>query len=261
MADTIRIYFAGMCTLAVYVRSLPGFPLVIAANRDEFFARPATSPLLLATAPRIVGGRDLLAGGTWLGVSERGLVAGLLNRRAAAAPVDGKRSRGLLLLETLAFPSAAEAAGALAAVPPDTYNAFTLMVADGAEAFIAQNRPDGMHLAPLDRGVHVLSNLDAGDPVCPKVARSHERFVRAGDVYVQTGDAVAFRAALRDILADHTIALDPRLPDALGALCVHTEQFGTRCSSLLFLDELHRWRHWFADGPPCRTSYEPALTP
>ncbi len=249
-----------MCTLAVYVRRLPGLPLVVAANRDEFFARPATSPLLLATAPRVVGGRDLLAGGTWLGISERGLAAGLLNRRAAA-PVEGKRSRGLLLLETLAAASAAEAAGALAAIAPETYNAFTLMVADGAEAYVAQNRGDGMHVAPLDRGVHVLSNLDAGDPICPKVARSHEHFVAAGESFAANGDVAAFRTSLRAILADHTIALDPRLPDALGALCVHTEQFGTRCSSLLFLDEQRRWRHWFADGPPCRATYEPALTP
>ena len=261
MADTIRIYFAGMCTLAVYVRQLPGLPLVVAANRDEFFARPATSPLLLASAPRIVGGRDLLAGGTWLGVSERGLVAGLLNRRAADAPVDGKRSRGLLLLETLAFGSAAEAAGALAAVPAETYNAFTLMVADATEAFVAQNRPEGVHVAPLERGVHVLSNLDTADPVCPKVARSHEHFVRAGEAYTATRDVSAFRAALRGILADHTVAADPRLPDALGALCVHTEQFGTRCSSLAFLDRNGTWTHWFADGPPCEVPYTPALTP
>lgn len=250
-----------MCTLAVYVRQLAGLPLVVAANRDEFLARPATAPLLLATAPRVVGGRDLLAGGTWLGVSERGLAAGLLNRRAAEPPVDGKRSRGLLLLETLAAATAEEAARTLATIDPDTYNAFTLMVGDAAGAFVVQNRRDGMHLTALDPGVHVLSNLDVGDPVCPKVARSHEHFVRAGAAFTASGDDVAFRAALREILADHTIALDPRLPDALGALCVHTEQFGTRCSSLLFLDEHGRWQHWFADGPPCRAAYEPALTP
>ena len=250
-----------MCTLAVYVRQLPGFPLIVAANRDEFLSRPATAPLLLAAAPRVVGGRDLLAGGTWLGLSERGLAAGLLNRRAAAPPIDGKRSRGLLLLETLAAATAEEAARALATIDPDAYNAFTLMVGDATATFVVQNRRDAMHVATLEPGVHVLSNLDAGDPVCPKVARSHEQFVRAGEAFAATRNGEAFRIALHAILADHTIALDPRLPDALGALCVHTEQFGTRCSSLLFLDEHRRWRHWFADGPPCRTTYEPALTP
>lgn len=250
-----------MCTLAVYVRRFADFPLVLAANRDEFLARPATAPLLLASAPRIVGGRDLLAGGTWLGLSERGVAAGLLNRRTAEPPAENKRSRGLLLLETLGAASAADAARALAAIDPGTYNAFTLLVADGTTAVAAQNRPQGMHLTPLEPGVHVLSNLDVNDPTCPKVARSHERFARAGDAFAEGGDAAAFRDALRAVLSDHTTALDPRLPDALGSLCVHTETFGTRCSSLAFLDRRGAWRHWFADGPPCRVGYDPALTP
>lgn len=250
-----------MCTLAAYVRRFADFPLVLAANRDEFLARPATAPLLLASAPRIVGGRDLLAGGTWLGLSERGVAAGLLNRRTAEPPAENKRSRGLLLLETLGAASAADAARALAAIDPGTYNAFTLLVADGTTAVAAQNRPQGMHLTPLEPGVHVLSNLDVNDPTCPKVARSHERFARAGDAFAEGGDAAAFRDALRAVLSDHTTALDPRLPDALGSLCVHTETFGTRCSSLAFLDRRGAWRHWFADGPPCRVGYDPALTP
>jgi uncharacterized protein with NRDE domain len=250
-----------VCTLAIYVRRFAEFPLVLAANRDEFLARPATAPMLLAAAPRVVGGRDLLAGGTWLGISERGIAAGLLNRRTVDAPIEGKRSRGLLLLEILAATSAAEATRALGAIDPDTYNAFTLLVADATTAVVAQNRPDGMHFTALDPGVHVLSNLDVGDPTCPKVARSHERFARAGEAFQRDGDVGAFRDALRAILSDHTIALDPRLPDALGSLCVHTETFGTRCSSLAFLDGRGAWRHWFADGPPCRVVYAPALIP
>jgi uncharacterized protein with NRDE domain len=250
-----------MCTLAIYVRQFAEFPVVVAANRDEFLARPATSPLLLSNAPRIVGGQDLLAGGTWLGISEHGVVAGLLNRRTVDAPVEGKRSRGLLMLDTLAAPSAAAAVETFAATDPTTYNAFTLLVADARDAWAVQNRPEGMELTALDPGVHVLSNLDVHDPTCPKVARSHERFARAGDAFRADGDLPAFRTALRTILSDHTIALDPRLPDALGSLCVHTETFGTRCSSLLFGDAHGGWQHWFADGPPCRAAYEPALTP
>jgi len=261
VSSTQFVYSSRMCTLAVYVRHLPAFPLVVAANRDEFLTRPATAPLLLTDAPRIVGGRDLLAGGTWLAISERGLVAGLLNRRTAEPPVATKRSRGLLLLETLAGGSAADAARALAAIDPRAYNAFTLLVADADTALAAMNRPDGMHLTPLEPGVHVLTNLDVDDPTCPKRTRSHERFAGAGDAFRADGDVGAFRDALRAVLSDHTTALDPRLPDALGSLCVHTETFGTRCSSLLFLDERRRWQHWFADGPPCRTSYAPALTP
>ena len=170
-------------------------------------------------------------------------------------------TRGLLMLETLAAPSAAVAAEMLARVDPATYNAFTHLVADAKTAVVAQNRPDGMQLTPLAPGVHVLSNLDFDDPTCPKRARSHERFARVGTAFDADGDLDGFRDALRTILSDHTVALDPRLPDALGSLCVHTEHFGTRCSSLLFLDARGTWSHWFADGPPCEVPYSPALTP
>jgi uncharacterized protein with NRDE domain len=249
-----------VCTLAIY-RQLPGFPLVLAANRDEFVDREATGPELLAAAPRIVGGRDLRAGGTWLAISERGAVAGLLNRRTEALPIASKRSRGELPMLALAADSAAVAARVLTALEGEAYNAFNLLVADRDEAWVAQNHDDGVRLSALDRGLHLVSNLDVDDPTCPKIARSHVRFAAAGDAFARDRDEERFRAALHAILADHTLTLDPRLPDALGALCVHAGRFGTRCSSLLFLDDAGRWRHWFAAGPPCTHVFAPALTP
>jgi uncharacterized protein with NRDE domain len=250
-----------MCTLAIYVRRFPAFPLVVAANRDEFLDRPASAPLLLAEHPRIVGGRDERAGGTWLAVSDRGMVAGLLNRRAGEAPIASKRSRGELPLMALGEASAAMAEHRLRAIVADDYNAFSLLVADRERAWVAHNRDGVLHVVPLEPGLNLLTNLDVNDPTCPKIGRSHHLFAAAGDAFAADGDCPAFRASLRGILADHTTALDRRLPDALGALCVHTDRFGTRCSSLLFLDADGRWEHWFADGPPCEAAYQPAATP
>ena len=250
-----------MCTLAIYVRHLPGFPLVIAANRDEFVDRAATEPELLAAVPRIVGGRDLQAGGTWLAISDRGAVAGLLNRRTEALPIASKRSRGELPLLALAAGSAAEAAAVIGGLRGETYNAFNLLVADREQAWVAQNHDDAMRLVPLSAGLHLISNLDVDDPTCPKIARSHVRFAAAGEAFARDGDAAAFRRALRDIVADHTLTLDPRLPDALGAICVHAGRFGTRSSSLLFLDDAGGWQHWFAPGAPCVSAYAPAPVP
>ena len=250
-----------MCTLAIWVRQLPGYPLVIAANRDEFVDRAATGPQLLAEAPRVVGGRDLQAGGTWLAISERGTVAGLLNRRTEALPLASKRSRGELPMLALTAGSAAEAAAVIGALRGDAYNAFNLLVADGAQAWVAQNHEDEMRITPLDPGLHLVSNLDVDDPTCPKIARSHVRFAAAGEAFARDRDADAFRRALRDIVADHTLTLDPRLPDALGAICVHAGRFGTRSSSLLFLDDACRWRQWFAPGAPCMSEHAPALVP
>ncbi len=258
------VYTPRMCTLAVYVRQFADTPLVVAANRDEFFARPATSPELLVAEPRIVGGRDLRAGGTWLGISARGVVAGLLNRRTEDAPDPSKRSRGILLLEVLACPSAEAACRFLEQIDGDQYNAFNLLVADAHGAWAVQNKAGAMHLVALDTGVHLISNLDINDPTCPKIARSHRLFAAAGETFAGDGDRARFRGGLQAILSDHTTAFDPRLPDALGAICVHTPTFGTRCSSLIFATSEGggtRWDHWFADGPPCTASYAPALTP
>ena len=250
-----------MCTLAIYVRQLPDLPLVIAANRDEFLDREATGPELLATAPRVVGGRDLRAGGTWLAISERGTVAGLLNRRTEAAPVASKRSRGELPLLALAAGTATAGVEVLRSFDGDAYNAFNLLVADRAAAWVVQNHGREMRCTALDPGLHLISNLDVDDPTCPKIARSHARFSAAGDAYGRDRDATAFRRELHAIVADHTLTLDPRLPDALGALCVHAGRFGTRCSSLLFLDPNDAWQHWFASGPPCVTEFAPAPIP
>src|SRR4051794_37993031 len=124
-----------MCTLAIWVRQFETAPLVVAANRDEFFARPASGPVLLSESPRIVGGRDHRAGGTWLGINEYGVVAGILNRRTDDAPDPAKSSRGTLLMEVLAAKSAADARRLLEREDADQYNGFNLLVADIDEAW------------------------------------------------------------------------------------------------------------------------------
>ncbi len=250
-----------MCTLAIYVRALPGLPLVIAANRDEFLDREATGPVVLSETPRIVGGRDLRADGTWLAISEHGVAAGILNRRTEALPIASKRSRGELPMMALAEHAAAGARARIGGLDGEAYNAFNLLVADRHEAWVAQNHDREMRITELAPGLHLVSNLDVDDPTCPKIARSHVRFAAAGNGFADDRDQARFRDALHAIVADHTLTLDPRLPDALGAICVHAGRFGTRCSSLLFLDEAGRWGHWFADGPPCERTHGPALTP
>ena len=108
-----------MCTLALFRGISPSYPLVVAANRDEYLDRPALPPALLAAPAGVVAGRDLEAGGTWLGcrVTAGVLVAGLLNRRLAQprpAPAPPPRSRGLLCLDALAGGSVDDALARLA---------------------------------------------------------------------------------------------------------------------------------------------------
>jgi uncharacterized protein with NRDE domain len=249
-----------VCTLAAFVRVFPDQPLVIAANRDEYLARPATVPgLLRGEPPRAAGGRDLTAGGTWLGVAETGLVAGLLNRRSATPPDPTSRSRGLLCLDALACPTARDAIAAIEHEPANRYNPFNLLVADRADAFVA-SQPAGERprVLRLDRGVHLLTNLDVNDPTCPRIAASHRRFAAAGDAFAGAGDVDAFVERLRTILADHATPLDPRGP---GGLCVHAGPYGTRSSSILLVPAAGTIRYFHADGPPCTTPHVPVALP
>jgi len=250
-----------VCTLATFVGVFPGWPLVVAANRDEFLARPATPPQLLREAPpRAFGGRDLTAGGTWLGVAETALVAGILNRRTSTPPDPRCRSRGLLCLDALACRTAAEAAARVAAEPAGRYNSFNLLVADVTAAFVVSQpagRPPTATL--LDPGLHLLTNLDVNDPTCPRIAASYQRFAMAGDAFAIERDVDRFVGNLRAILADHATALDPRGP---GSLCVHAGPYGTRSSSVLLLPASGRPIGYFhADGPPCTTPFEAVGVP
>ena len=99
-----------MCILMVIHRLLPDYPIIVAANRDETYDRPTQGPALLCDAPRIWGGRDERAGGTWMGVNEHGVVVGLTNRRLDAEQEADpeRRSRGMVCLEALQGRSAAK---------------------------------------------------------------------------------------------------------------------------------------------------------
>src|SRR5919106_1197476 len=110
-----------MCTLGLYFRVFPGYPIVTAANRDEVVTRPSAPPTQLWSAPRIWAGQDLLAGGTWFGINEHGVVAGILNRQASYPPDPRRRSRGLLCFNALKYPSAQAAAQFAAAQPASHY--------------------------------------------------------------------------------------------------------------------------------------------
>lgn len=225
---------------------------MVAANRDEFYDRPAAPPGLLQAAPWIFGGRDERAGGTWLGVNAWNVVAGVLNRRTQAAPDPQRRSRGLLCVDVLQQPTAAAAAALAGREAAGHYNPFNLLVADTQEAFVVGNGSGAMRTTPLSPGVHVLTNLDVDDMECPRLAGSFARFTAAAEP-LGRDDLTAMLRALAAILADHSTPLDPRGGDIPNNPCVHLERFGTRCSTIVAYDaRAQRMLLWHADGAPCR---------
>lgn len=247
-----------MCTLVAYVQTAPDWPLVVAANRDEYLYRPATEPAAIAVQPWVVAGQDLDAGGTWFGVNEHGLVAGLLNRRSAGGPVPGRRSRGLLCLEALQTRDPSAAAAMAQASPPDRYNGYNLLLANRFEALVVSNTGMQILVTPLPHGVHLLTNLDVNDPTCPRIARSSALFRDlALPPLAAAGEMVP---RLRVVLADHATALDPRA-DSLDMLCVHLSGYGTRSSSIVAIGTEGPVRYWHAAGPPCQADFREVALP
>lgn len=248
-----------MCTLAVLTRALPGLPLVVAANRDEFYARPAEGPRVLATDPLVVGGRDLVAGGSWLATGETGLVVGILNRRTGEPPDPARASRGALCVALARLSSVQAAVDLLSSLRVEEHNPFNVLVADGTRAIVAQNRADGMTLHELPPGTHLLTNLDLNDATCQRISRSSQRFQSLAAGYAATSDRSDLVSGLHAVLGDHLTALDDRAPT--DQLCIHTDAFGTRSSSILLADDHGRLDFLHASAAPCRGAYRRIALP
>ena len=225
-----------MCLAIVALVAHPRFALVVAANRDEHHARPAAPARWWDEG--WLGGRDLQAGGTWLGVTHAGRFAFVTNvrepgRRDVAAP-----SRGMLVTRVLDARTPPRAAVQRALDGGAAFNGFNLIAGDADTVCWGSNRVPAT--ATLGPGVHGLSNA-ALDTAWPKVTRSRaavERWCEAG-----SDDAEALLA----ILGDRTPAPDAELPQTgvplewerlLSApFIVSAERgYGTRCSTLLWID-------------------------
>src|SRR5262245_41264850 len=212
-------------------------PLIVAANRDERFDRPAVPiTVLRETRPRILGGRDELAGGTWLAVNEHGVVAGLTNQPSSNGRDPAKRSRGELPLAFASWASAAQAVQAVtAALDPASYNPCWMLVGDREALFFigiaGSGRPEVEQLGP---GLHVLENA-ALRPRSAKAAFITELVTQALPAQRDAGAAGAV-TALEAVLRDHRPAIsEPQTdssgrvrPPELSAACVHGEGYGTR---------------------------------
>src|SRR5260221_3501106 len=120
-----------MCTLIILRRPGPAWRVVIAPNRDEMIGRPWLAPARhWPDRPDVVGGLDVLAGGSWLAVNRHGVAAGILNRIGSLGPLAGRRSRGELVLEALDHADAGIAAEALSQLEPRSYRPVNLIIAD-----------------------------------------------------------------------------------------------------------------------------------
>lgn len=219
-----------MCLILVAWRAHPDYPLVVAANRDEFFARRTASADYWADAPHVLAGRDLEAGGTWLGMSRQGHFAALTNYRDPAGQRTDAPSRGRLVADFLKGDADIDAY--LDALDGDAYNGFNLLLGDGDRLVAYSNVSHEKHeLAP---GIYGLSNALLDTP-WPKVG--------AGKTALETAlAALPDEAALWQLLADDTRHPDAALPATgvplewerlLSAAFIKSPDYGTRCSTVV----------------------------
>ena len=237
------------------------YPLIVAANRDEHYDRPSAPPALQNGRPKVVAGRDLRANGTWLGVNEDGLIAGILNRRlnSPLPALTDARSRGLLCVDVLSL----ESAGAASEFIRDhkfRYNPFTLLFADRRDAYVCYNDEKRTITQKIEKGLHVFSSAAEFELHSPKAERAYALFARLSNrVRPANGMPLESIAALQTVLADHSLSADSDDPG--DAICVHRETSGTVSSSIIYFSKSEsRFYTFFCFGAPCRNSFGPALT-
>lgn len=249
-----------MCTVVILRRPGHDWPLVLAANRDEMRARPWRSPARhWDDRPNVVAGLDELAGGSWLGMNDEGVVAGVMNRVDSLGPAPGRRSRGELVLEALDHAEARVAARALADLNPEAYRSFNLIVADAREAFwlrhLGTDGPGRIEVMPLPEGLSMLTAHDLNDARSARIRNFLPRFRQARAPDPGADDWSQWPQLLGER------AFDPA-DGPPGAMSFMTEGgFGTVCGALIALPAAGRfdlkpvWR--FAAGPPDRTPFGP----
>jgi uncharacterized protein with NRDE domain len=256
-----------MCTLALYLRQFEDYPLVVAANRDEHFSRPSATPQLLTKDPPIFGGKDLVAGGTWLGVNAHGMVAGIVNRRIqTTAHSDTARSRGMLCLDMLRGKDVVDAHKRLEREEGSKYQPFLLLIASAEAAFVAFNTGGEIKRLELEAGLHVFSNTSFTNSGGGKLDHARELFAAAAaplEPQLKRSQAQLDSALgiLRGVLSSHDSGDNSQEPR--DAICVHAApDYGTVSSSIIFHAAVERKFYFYhASGAPCRTTYEAVEPP
>jgi uncharacterized protein with NRDE domain len=233
-----------MCLLIIAHQVAHEYPLLVAANRDEFHARPTSVSDFWASHPELLAGKDLQQGGTWMGVTRSGRFAAVTNYRDPSRSAAAPRSRGELPLAYLAGPRDPEAFLNTVAPVARDYGGFNLLVGDRHNLWYFTNS-DSRHPQCLPPGVYGLSNARLDTP-WPKVELGKARML----ALLQAG--TISHSALSTIVTDRQLAdqrtlsghgLDGSMETTLSAQFIVTEAYGTRSSTTVWTDA-HNRTNW-----------------
>jgi hypothetical protein len=234
-----------MCILAIQYKLVPESPILVAANREEYYDRLSSVPSIQSGKPRILCGLDQQAGGTWLGVNQNGMFVAGSNRPKAMTAI-APRSRGVLCRDLLRCGSARQAVDqAMDELSTGKYDGANYVIADAESAWVVHGA-DEPNVSELDEGLSVIANGDVNDIRDERVQLAFRLLT------LQTLDSpVKFLAVASKVFA--------RSPAPLGrpSMIVRGRDRGTVSSTLLSLGKKPRDAiYQFANGPPDQAKYE-----
>jgi hypothetical protein len=234
-----------MCLLAIQYKLVTEAPILVAANREEFYERPSQAPAIQSGKPRVLCGTDLQAGGTWLGVNQHGLVVAVSNRRRTT-PTFPSRSRGVLCRELLKADSAIQARDmAMEELSQGRYDGANFVCVDPESGWVVQNA-DELEAVEMSEGLNIIANGDLNDPRDERVEMARRLLT------LQTLDSpVKFLAVASKVFA--------RAPSPPGrpSIVIRGTDRGTVSSTLISLGKKPRDAiYQYSMGAPDRTRYE-----
>lgn len=229
-----------MCLILFAYKIHPEYPLILAANRDEFYARPTLAAHWWPESRELLAGKDLEAGGTWMGITKQGRIAAVTNVREPKAENRGKESRGLLPVRFLQERIEGKRFSAQLAATGDRFHGYNLIYGDLQQLSYDSNRAsESIALPP---GIYGISNAGLNTP-WPKVERGKKRLAEV------LGHTELQPVQIFEILADSELADDSELPATgvsldwerqLSAIRITGPDYGTRTSTVLLIDTQNR---------------------
>jgi len=244
-----------MCTLVILRRPGHRWPVLIGANRDEMIDRASKPPgRHWPDRPELVAGRDILAGGSWLGINDWGVAAAVLNRHGSLGPAPDRRSRGELVLEALDHADAAAAARALADLDPEAYRTFNLIIADESDGFWLRHAGGPrVELKRLKKGLSMIAAGDIDDLTSRRLELALPAFRAWPTPEPDDDNWTGWETLLSSTRA-------PPNEPTTAAMRFHTGGYGTLSSALIALparDErdrhpIFRFAEWLPRATPWR---------
>ncbi|MFT5710714.1 MAG: hypothetical protein ACI8QT_001413 [Halioglobus sp.] len=240
-----------MCLVIFAHQTCPGYPLVLAANRDEFHARETDGSSFWAEHPEILAGRDLKAGGTWMGMTRTGRFAAITNYRDPSTRFNAPRSRGELPLDFLIGDSSAQAYLDNVATRAQEYAGFNLLLGDTNNLWYYSNRPYAPGQTPpaplkLQPGLYGLSNASLDTP-WPKVELGKQKLNEILDKGPWNHDDLLSVVSNREqasVEALNLQGIESEMEQLLSAQFILAGDYGTRSSTTMWIDDQRNvsWR-------------------